>query len=410
MNYEDTVNWMFRQLPMYQNQGQTAYKADLSNSISLASHLGNPEKMFKSIHVGGTNGKGSTCHMIASVLQEAGLKVGLYTSPHISDFRERIKINGQPVSKEFVVDFIQSNLSYFQTHSLSFFEMTVGMAFKYFAEEQVDVAVIEVGLGGRLDSTNIIRPVLSVITNIGFDHMRFLGDTLEAIAGEKAGIIKQGVPVVIGETQVETERVFREKARTENAPIYFADQNTRKTDWTCDLKGEYQRLNLKTALEALRVWSLLEKKVDRDTIQRGLNNIVANTGLQGRYHVIEFNPKVVCDTAHNREGLSLVLEQIQSEKYNSLHIVVGTVNDKDLDRIVDLFPAGADYYFCRPDIERGLDANILRSKFIVNGLNGEVYNSVWEAFISAKKRAAPGDLIFVGGSTFVVAEVLRNFD
>ncbi|MBT8268849.1 MAG: bifunctional folylpolyglutamate synthase/dihydrofolate synthase [Bacteroidia bacterium] len=410
MNYQDTVNWMFTQLPMYQNQGKTAYKADLSNSIALARHLGNPENKFKSIHVGGTNGKGSTSHMIASILQEAGLKVGLYTSPHLLDFRERIKINGKPVSKQFVIGFISSNKAYFEANSLSFFEMTVGMAFEYFSKKEVDVALIEVGLGGRLDSTNIINPVISVITNIGMDHMRFLGNSIERIAKEKAGIIKPHTPVVIGETQKETEAIFRSYANEMDAPIYFADKEVTNDDMKCDLKGDYQKLNMRTAIKVIRLWSDLEEHVKPDAIVNGLQRVVSSTGLKGRYQILGSSPKVICDTAHNREGLSLVMQQLIKESYEKLHICLGTVNDKDLNRIMDLFPAEASYYFCRPDIERGLDVSMLQSEFDKQGLKGKAYPSVWEAFNSAREKANPDDLIFVGGSTFVVAEVLRNFE
>ncbi len=410
MNYQDTVNWMFSQLPMYQNQGQTAYKADLTNSIELAGYLGNPENNFKSIHIGGTNGKGSTAHLLASVLGEAGLKVGLYTSPHLVDFRERIRIDGIPVSKQFVIGFIRSHKAYFEARSLSFFEMTVGMAFSYFAKKKVDLAVIEVGLGGRLDSTNIIKPELSVITNIGFDHMRFLGDTLEKIAAEKAGIIKPSTPVVIGETQEETEHVFKRVASSLGAAISFADKDISGQLPECELKGKYQQRNIRTVLKTIEVLRGMGYTIDETHINEGLKNVKKNTGLRGRYEVLGNRPRIICDTAHNREGLSLVLQQLSEESFDNLHMVIGSVNDKDLSRIVDLFPDHASYYFCKPDILRGLEADALKQFFGENGIDGQAFKSVWEAFESALKRAGENDLIFVGGSTFVVSEVLANFE
>ncbi|WP_299334873.1 folylpolyglutamate synthase/dihydrofolate synthase family protein [uncultured Psychroserpens sp.] len=406
MNYQDTVNWMFEQLPMYQNQGKTAFKKDLSNSIQFARHLNNPHQKFKSLHVAGTNGKGSTSHMLASILQEAGYKVGLYTSPHLRDFRERIKINGKEASKSFVIGFIKRNLSFFETHKLSFFEMTVGMAFDYFATQNVDIAVIEVGLGGRLDSTNIITPELSVITNIGFDHMQFLGNTYEAIAKEKAGIIKPNIPVVIGETHNETESIFKKIALTNTSDIYFADQLVEHT-FESDLKGSYQKHNIKTAIQALRV---LDKdfafQISEAHIKTGLKNVVANTGLKGRWQVLQKQPKIICDTAHNKEGLSYIVDQIKEEDYRNLHIVFGVVKDKDLDRILPLMPKTALYYFCKPDVQRGLDAKTLRSVFIEKGFTGSSYVSVNAALEAAKKVANPDDLIYIGGSTFVVAEIV----
>ena len=405
MTYQDTVNWMFKQLPIYQNQGKIAYKADLSNTILLASHLKNPHYQFKSIHIAGTNGKGSTSHMLASVLQEAGCKVGLYTSPHLKDFRERIKINGQMVSEQFVTDFIAENKSFFESHQLSFFEMTVGMAFDYFAKEQVDIAIVEVGLGGRLDSTNIITPLVSVITNIGLDHIQILGNTLEAIAIEKAGIIKPNVPVVIGETQSETKSIFVEVAKKNNSSISFADKEVHES-FDSDLKGKYQKLNMKTVIQTLKQLPKDSFQISAEDLKIGLLNVIKNTGLRGRWEILQDHPKVICDVAHNKEGLGYVVKQIKEENYNNLHIVFGVVNDKDLNSIVPLMPQNATYYFCKPNIERGLDAKKLHEVFNDFGFIGNAYTSVSEALTKAKSIANPDDLIYVGGSTFVVAEIV----
>ncbi|NRA91751.1 MAG: bifunctional folylpolyglutamate synthase/dihydrofolate synthase [Psychroserpens sp.] len=406
MNYQDTVNWMFKQLPMYQNQGASAYKEDLSNTTQLANHLNNPQHKFKSIHVAGTNGKGSTSHMLASMLQEAGYKVGLYTSPHLRDFRERIKINGKPVSKQFVIGFIKRHSDFFQETKLSFFEMTVGMAFDYFAKQKVDIAIIEVGLGGRLDSTNIITPELSVITNIGFDHMKFLGNTLESIATEKAGIIKRNIPVVIGEYQQETTPFFNTKAEEKNSKIYFAQEYI-KEHYPSDLRGNYQSKNIKTAVQAIHVLTETSNfLVSEDHIRQGLMNVVKNTGLNGRWQILGEHPKVICDTAHNKEGLTIVLNQLGQEQFDNLHIVIGVVKDKDLNSIVSLFPDKATYYFCKPNVVRGLEAKELKTFFGRFGLKGDSYKTVQEALSSAKNNAASTDLIFVGGSTFTVAEII----
>ena len=405
MNYHETINWMFSQLPMYQNQGKSAYKKDLDNTINLVKHLNNPHLKFKSIHVAGTNGKGSTSHMLASMLQEAGYKVGLYTSPHLKDFRERIKINGKEISKNFVIGFIKRNKAFLDFHSLSFFEMTVGMAFDYFAYKKVDIAVIEVGLGGRLDSTNIITPEVSVITNIGLEHTQFLGDTLELIAGEKGGIIKPDIPVVIGETQRETKAIFLALAKKNNSKIVFADKLI-KTIIECDLKGNYQKKNIRTALQTIN--ELKEKgfKISKDNISDGFRNVIKNTDLKGRWQTLQLDPKIICDTAHNKEGLMLALDQIKHENFNKLHFVLGFVKEKDLDRIIELFPKNAEYYFCKPNIERGLEVNVLKTKFNEKGYLGSAFDSVDGALDAAKKRANNKDLIYVGGSTFVVAEIL----
>lgn len=405
MNYNDTVHWMFQQLPMYQNKGKSAFKKDLSNTLRLSAHLKHPEQKFKSIHVGGTNGKGSTSHMLASILQEAGYKVGLYTSPHLKDFRERIRINGKVVSKQFVIGFIKRNKAFLESNNLSFFEMTVGMAFDYFSKHKVDIAVIEVGLGGRLDSTNIITPELSIITNIGFDHMQFLGDTLEKIAGEKAGIIKENIPVVIGQTQKETEDVFKNKAAITNSDIYFADKLV-KDIYDSDLKGSYQTHNIKTVIQSIEVLKKLRYKILNSDLKKGLLNVYKNTGLQGRWQIIQQNPRVICDTAHNKEGLGYTMNQLAAENYRDLHIVFGVVSDKDLTGIIPILPKKATYYFCKPNVQRGLDAKVLKAVFVKNGLMGNAYPNVKDAFKQAKKAAAKDDLIYVGGSTFVVAEII----
>lgn len=403
MTYRETLEWMFSRLPMYQRKGAAAYNARLEPSLALAHYLGDPHRAFRSIHVAGTNGKGSSSHMLASVLQEAGYKTGLYTSPHLKDFRERIRVDGKPVSKQYVIGFVERHKQYLEAHSLSFFELTVGMAFDYFAREAVDIAVIEVGLGGRLDSTNIITPEVSLITNIGWDHMEFLGETLPEIAGEKAGIIKEGVPVVISETQPEVAEVFREVASRKSAPLYFADQLD-LPDYPTALKGNYQRRNVRGVLTVLG--QLRDFDIKPTHIQQGLMKVVPNTGLQGRWQTLSENPLIICDTAHNREGLEIVLSQLGEQPYDNLHIVLGFVREKRLDQILPLFPKDAVYYFARPDIPRGLDADLLQETAGAYGLKGNGYGSVPLALRAAKARAETKDLIFVGGSTFTVAEVV----
>ena len=404
MTYQETTTWLFNQLPMFQMQGASAYKKDLTNTLLLVKHLQHPETKFKSIHVAGTNGKGSTSSMIASILQEAGYKVGLYTSPHLKDFRERIRINGEMISEDFVVNFVAQNKSFFEANQLSFFEMTVGLAFDYFAKEQVDVAVIEVGMGGRLDSTNVITPLVSVITNIGFDHTQFLGDTLPKIATEKAGIIKSNVPVVIGEYSEETKPVFITKAKSENAQIYFAQDNPEVT-YECALLGDYQVHNKKTVLQAIE---LLQSQfnIEEKHIELGFKNVVQNTGLLGRWQILNQKPFTVCDTAHNSHGLKIVLNQIQKHHFETLHIVLGVVNDKDLDSILPLFPKNANYYFCKPNVPRGLNPEIFQKKATEFGLYGQVFNSVSEAYTEVLNLANNSDFIYIGGSTFVVAEIV----
>lgn len=396
---------MFQQLPMYQQVGSKAYKVDLSNIKNLAAHLGEPQTKFKTIHVAGTNGKGSVSHMLASILQESGYKVGLYTSPHLKDFRERIRINGKEIGEKAVRAFIATNKSFFESHQLSFFEMTVGMAFQYFAEENVDIAVIEVGLGGRLDSTNIISPELSVITNIGLDHTSILGNTLEAIASEKGGIIKKNTPVVIGEYQPETFPVFKSKAEELRAPFYLAEDYSGELPET-DLKGAYQQKNVLTVLMSVKVLRKEDWNLPDEAVVRGLKKVVANTGLRGRWDVLKEAPKVICDTAHNKEGLIYAMKQLQEESFQKLFLVIGVVNDKDLDSVLPVFPKNAKYFFCRPNIPRGLDAEILKQKAAQNGLSGEAYNSVSEAYHAALQQASVDDVIYVGGSTFTVAEII----
>ncbi len=405
MDYRETLDWMFTQLPMYQRQGASAYKVDLHNTIQLAAYLGNPETKFKSIHVAGTNGKGSTSHMLASILQEAGYKVGLYTSPHLKDFRERIRINGATIPEEYVIDFISIHQPYFESNQLSFFEMTVGMAFQYFAESKVDIAVVEVGLGGRLDSTNIIIPEISVITNIGLDHTRFLGNTLAEIASEKAGVIKEGVPVVIGRNAEETSKVFVEAAKASQSPLHFAEDCNR-TLYSSDLKGSYQKENIKTVLQTIDLIKSNGWNISEDNIKKGLQNVVKNTHLLGRWQILQEKPKVICDTAHNEDGLKIVMKQLIEEKYDHLHIVLGVVNDKDLDAILPLFPARARYYFSQPDILRGLDEKKLKKEALKFNLIGEEYSSVTEAYKAALQQATEKDVVYVGGSTFVVAEII----
>lgn len=408
MNYQETTNWMFNQLPMYQHQGASAYKKDLTNVILLAEHLDNPHKKIKCIHVAGTNGKGSTSHMLASVLQEAGYKTGLYTSPHLKDFRERIKINGEEISEEFVIEFVKKHKSFFEANDMSFFEMTVGLAFDYFANEKVDIAIIEVGLGGRLDATNIITPLVSVITNIGIDHVQFLGNTLESIATEKAGIIKPEIPVVIGEYTPETQPVFLAKAKENNSEIYFASDLISETH-PSDLIGDYQEHNKKTVLQAFKILNeQTDFNVNDENIKSGLLHVVKNTGLLGRWQQLGSEPKIVCDTAHNKHGLEIVLKQIQKETFDKLHIVLGVVNDKELDDVLPLFPKNATYYFCKPNIPRGLDATLLQEKALQFSLNGNTYSSVSEAYASAQNNATKNDFIYLGGSTFVVAELPLN--
>ena len=360
MNYKETTDWLFKQLPMYQNQGESAYKANLDNIVILDEYLDFPHRNFKSIHVAGTNGKGSTSHMLASVFQEAGYKVGLYTSPHLKDFRERIKINGEVISECEVVDFVKVNRNFFEENNLSFFEMTVGMAFDYFSNQKVDIAIIEVGLGGRLDSTNIITPELSIITNISLDHTKFLGTTLESIAKEKSGIIKSNIPVVIGQADYKLRLVFNEVAKKNNAEIIFTE-DFRFKNLESDLLGDYQVFNMKTVQTAFKI---LQESWDLKPVhlKEGLLKTVANTSLLGRWQKLSENPLVFCDTAHNEEGLKIVISQLKKFEYATLHIILGVVNDKDLNKLLPIFPKDAKYYFSKPNVPRGLNETELKNR------------------------------------------------
>ena len=396
---------MFNKLPVYQNSGAFKYKIDLQNIYDLSSYLGDPHTKLKTIHVGGTNGKGSTSHILSSILQESGYNVGLYTSPHLKDFRERIKINGDCIAKDNVVKFIESHKEYLDGNKLSFFEMTVGMAFYYFKNQEVDIAIIEVGMGGRLDSSNIIDPEISVITNIGLDHTKFLGNTLLEIAHGKSGIIKKGKTVIIGETQEELVDVFINKAKELNSKITFADQQ-KKHNYISDLQGSFQSKNIQTAISVIHELTKSNWNVDIDATRLGISRVHTNTGFTGRWTVLNQNPLTICDTAHNKEGLSIVLKDISSIKYSKLHFVIGFVEDKELDSIIDLFPKDAIYYFCKPHVKRGLCAITLESIFKSNSRFGSSYKSVKEALVSATENSNESDLIYIGGSNFVVAEVI----
>lgn len=430
MTYQETLDYMFSQLPMFHRIGKSAYKANLDNTLALDEFFGHPHRQFKSIHVAGTNGKGSTSHMLASILQDAGLKVGLYTSPHLRDFRERIKVNGVEVSERYVVDFVETHKHLFETVQPSFFEMTVALAFKYFAEEMVDVAVVEVGMGGRLDSTNIISPLVSVITNIGFDHTEFLGDTLAKIAGEKGGIIKDGIPVVVGETHVETSPVFEEIAKDRNAKLVFADQKYAVTETflqedgiqvfsvedcngvsaynnlEVDLQGSYQRKNILTVLAAVDELKPYFPQLSEATIRKGLRHASKQTGLRGRWYQLSSNPLTICDTGHNVDGITFIVDQIAKTPYEKLFWVFGMVSDKDISKVITLLPKDAYYIFTQASIPRAMDAELLAEKCNAVGLKGEVEKNVQKALLRAKKMASNNDLIFIGGSTFVVAEVV----
>lgn len=399
MDYKDTLDYLFSQLPMYQRAGEAAYKKDIGNIIEACTILDNPHKKFKSIHIAGTNGKGSTAHIISSILQEEGYTVGLYTSPHLKDFRERIRINGIMISENDVINFVSKNKKQFEKIKMSFFEYTVALAFNHFANN-VDIAIIETGLGGRLDSTNIINPEVSIITNIGYDHINLLGNTLEKIAFEKAGIIKQSVPIVIGRTQKETKNIFLETAAKKGAPISFSKKYNYTTK---SLKGNYQTENINTAISALKI---LDWKVSEENIIKGLDNIFTNTGIRGRWEQLENEPLTICDTGHNKDGISNIIRQIEKINYRKLHFVFGSVNDKDLDEILRILPKDASYYFCHAQINRALNSDILKRQALNHKLRGNSFTTVSNAYKAALKSAEKEDLIFIGGSTFVVAEVL----
>ena len=400
MNYQDTIDYLFQKLPIYQRSGKCAYKEDIGNIVEACYILGNPHLNFNSIHVAGTNGKGSCSHMMSSILQEAGYKVGLYTSPHLKDFRERVKINGKMITKNQVVDFINTNKEKFEKIKMSFFEMTVAMAFQYFSDEKVDIAIIECGLGGRLDSTNIINPEISVITNIGLDHTNLLGNTLEKIAIEKAGIIKKEKPVVIGRKQEEILHVFEEKAEKENSILLYSENH----NFSSDLKGNYQQENINTAITTLK--NLRNFNINDKDFINGLNKVIKNTTLLGRWQTISKFPLVICDTAHNEDGLKIVVNQISEIDYSKLHFVLGVVNDKNIYNILTLLPKDAIYYFCEANIPRSMDKLDLQKTSLEFNLYGEVYPSVKEALHHAKLKATENDLVYVGGSTFVVAEII----
>ena len=401
MIYKDTLDYLFSQLPMYQRSGAAAYKEDIGNIIKACDILKDPHKKFKSIHIAGTNGKGSTAHMLASILQEAGLKTGLYTSPHLKDFRERIKINGKMISQNQVIEFVKKNKTEFEKINMSFFEYTVAMAFDYFAESQVDIAIIETGLGGRLDSTNIISPELSVITNIGYDHTNLLGSKLEQIAKEKAGIIKKNTPVVIGRKQEKIiNDIFKITAYNKKSKIFFSEINN---NISCDLKGEYQNENINTTIKAIEV---LNWNIDNKNIYKGLKNVVKNTGLNGRWQIISKNPHIICDTGHNQDGIKNITKQLKKINFNKLHFIFGTVKDKNIIEIIKLLPKEAMYYFCAANIDRAFNASKLQEISLELNLQGNAYNSVKDAYNNAISNYKKGDLIFIGGSTFVVAEIL----
>jgi dihydrofolate synthase/folylpolyglutamate synthase len=433
MNYNDALDFLFSQLPAYHRIGKAAYKNNLDNTLLLDGYTGHPHNKFMTVHIAGTNGKGSVSHMLASILQEAGYKTGLYTSPHLRDFRERIKINGKMISHEAVTDFVNRYRNVIESVSPSFFEMTVAMAFDYFASEHTDIAIIETGLGGRLDSTNIINPLLSVITNIGHDHMDLLGDTLVKIAAEKAGIIKKGVPVVIGESQVETAEVFIQKSIATNSKIEFADRNficqlengdllkgERKymiTDNCGNVKlkgisalgGDYQGKNLVTVFQSM-ISLGNNLHFSEDDIRNGIRNVISNTGLEGRWQVLGQKPLTICDTGHNKEGLEYVLRQLADIAQARLHLIIGFVNDKDLSLALPLFPVEASYYFTKASVARAMDENILMTEAQKYGLNGNSYPDVVTAMKAAAENAAPDDVIFIGGSTFIVADCLNKMN
>ena len=429
MNYKETIEFLFNSLPMFQRQGKAAYKANLYNTIKLDNYFNNPHKKFKSIHIAGTNGKGSTSHILSSILQESNYKVGLYTSPHLKDFRERIRVNGKEINKNYVVDFIDKNKDFFEDLKPSFFEMTVALAFKYFADNEVDIVVVEVGMGGRLDSTNIVNPLIAVITNISKDHTQFLGNTIEKIAIEKAGIIKENTPVIIGQSTLETKKVFAEKAEEKKAELYFANQefnidysmqtidekqsfNVYKnnelvfSDLKLDLLGLYQKYNLITALKTIEILKSVNINISEKAIYKGTENIQKNTGLKGRWQILGHNPRIICDTGHNEAGIKEIIEQIKTIAYKKLLIVIGVVNDKNIDKILNLLPKNAEYYFTKADIPRALDEKILMNEAKRYNLIGKSYPKVIVALNAAKKNAKENDFVFIGGSNFVVAEVL----
>lgn len=426
MNYKETITYLFNSAPLFQQVGKDAYKEGLDNTLTLDEHFGHPHRNFRTIHVAGTNGKGSCSHTLAAILQSAGYKTGLYTSPHLVDFRERIRVNGKPVPEEFVIDFVEKNREFFEPLHPSFFELTTAMAFLYFAQEKVDVAIIEVGLGGRLDCTNIIQPDMSVITNISFDHVQFLGDTLAKIASEKAGIIKKGTPVVIGEANQETRPIFEAKALAEQAPIAFAeDEHLLKSDThTPDggflyenedypqLKGELggmcQEKNTNTLLSALRVLKKAGYNISDNNVREGFAHVCELTGLQGRWQKLQSEPTLICDTGHNIGGIQYIVKQLAQQTYKHLHIVMGMVNDKDISGVLHLLPTDAIYYFTQASVKRALPAEKVQELAATDGLKGQCYPSVGIAVRATLENAEKDDLIFVGGSSFIVADLLSE--
>lgn len=408
MTYEEVLDYMYNSLPMYQRVGKAAYKSDLKTTLELDKHFGHSHKSFKSIHVAGTNGKGSVSHSIASVLQEAGYKTGLYTSPHLLDYRERIRVNGETISEEFVTEFINSSFELFNQLKPSFFEMSVALAFEYFKYTKVDIAVIEVGMGGRLDSTNIISPELSIITNIGFDHTQFLGDTLNKIAIEKAGIIKPLIPVVIGETQKETSPVFKKIAEKNKSEIIFADQTGINTNFDFGLKGPYQYKNLPAILSGIQILQKNGFNIKSEAIKAGLKNVVANTGIRGRWEITNQKPLTICDTGHNKEGLSYTIRELIKLKKTKIRFVLGFVNDKNVDDVLSLFPKDAEYYFTKASVPRAMDENLLKGKAENQNILGSSFPDVKTACEEAINDSSSDDIIFIGGSTFVVADFLSE--
>lgn len=424
MDYKETIEYLFNSAPLFQNIGAGAYKEGLYNTKVLDEHFAHPHLSFKTIHVAGTNGKGSCSHTIASVLQEAGYKVGLYTSPHLVDFRERIRVNGKPISEQYVIDFVEHERAFFEPLHPSFFELTTAMAFKFFADEKVDVAVIEVGLGGRLDCTNIITPDVSIITNISFDHVQFLGDTLAKIASEKAGIIKPNIPVVIGETTPETKPVFISKAEEQNAPIIFAEEQDEvmgecllakggfdyqtKTFGliTAELGGLCQTKNTRTIIEALKQLIGKGYRITRQNVADGFASVCKNTGLMGRWQKLSDKPKVICDTGHNVGGIQYIVKQLELQEYDNLRIVMGMVNDKDISTVLSMMPKHAVYYFTQASVKRAMPCRDFKAKAAGYGLEGDAYPTVRQAYEAALHDTSQNDLVFVGGSSFIVADLL----
>lgn len=412
MDYQNTLLYLYNSVPMFQQVGSSAYKEGLENTLTLDKHFGHPHRNFHSIHVGGTNGKGSCSHTLAAILQEAGYRVGLYTSPHLVDFRERIRVNGQPIPEDYVVRFVEEERDFFEPLHPSFFELTTAMAFRYFSDEHVDVAVIEVGLGGRLDCTNIIQPDLCIITNISFDHTQFLGDTLEKIAGEKAGIIKSKTPVVIGETTSETKPVFAKKALETGAPIFFAEENE-KNDYPgleCELKGLYQTKNTRTLLTAIPQLQKIGYKLNEQAVRSGFARVCELTGLTGRWQKLQDTPTLICDTGHNVGGITYITEQLKEQSYRKLRMIIGMVNDKDIRGVLALLPKDAEYYFTKASVKRALPEKELALLASEAGLQGDCYPDVPSAVRAAQEKSLPEDFIFVGGSSFIVADLLANRD